>query len=134
VIRWQEQPTNNTCGQTCVAMLLDIDVAIVRSALGSGPTSARTIAAYVNRRGFHVPATLVRWPPPLVHPRLMLVRLKKAETKIGHWVLVEHGVSYDPIWSRRRAWSWRVYGDWYQTGYLPISRKTVRNRRRARTD
>jgi hypothetical protein len=111
-------------------MLLGIDITLVRSKLGSGPTSAATLARFVNRRGFQMPSTLVRWPLPDVHPSLMLVRLKKRRTKIGHWVLVEDGVSYDPIWPKRSAWSLRTYADWYQTGYLPITRKVSSQERR----
>ncbi len=96
----QRQPTENSCGQTCIAMLLDIPVADVLRDLPDRPrgTRASELRAYLHLRGFDVSDRLQRtgWSYALTLPPIAILRLKWPGVALGHWILWIHGGHIDP--------------------------------------
>lgn len=96
------QPTNKTCGQTCIAMLMGLENAdeIVK-AMGNRKTTASSLRDNLIFRGFEVSETR-RWTQDGLHyvPRTVIA-MKQGKTPEGktwkHWVLIvwEEYPAYD---------------------------------------
>lgn len=98
------QRTNNSCGQTCVAMLAGTTVAQATRAVGvRGATLTQDIVRGLHALGLRCPPRLV----PVRHVRglvpLALVKLAPPRGRGWHWVVWEEGDYLDPLVGRLPA-------------------------------
>jgi hypothetical protein len=94
----QLQPSPRTCGQTVLAMLLGCDPVEVIAELGDEPTSAKTLIAYLRRRGWITDPRAVRVRDVVKLPPLCIVRVIWNERRHRtHWMLWVDGRPLDPV-------------------------------------
>lgn len=90
------QPTNQTCGQTCVAMLADVPVEEVCAAIGKrGSTKTRDVISALRAFGLRCHHRLV----PLSSAPLAVRAVAKVSPPRGsgwHWVVWADGRYFDP--------------------------------------
>lgn len=127
------QPTRETCGQTCVAMLLDISVAEACELVGTtGRTCVVQLQKALEKRGH----TLHRVPAATDCGKGLeryLVRIGNGMSGAdhrSHFMVVENGLVYEPSLGERFGWSeveqvlgtrnrgWRVMSCWRVTKKL----------------
>lgn len=110
MIRLQRQPSQNTCGQTCVAMVLGVDAASVIAEMGSRRTTGRELVAFLRARGVAASG------PQRISDVLPPTSIARVAWRWGgtHWVLIDRGRVFDPVGivddilvSRHRL-GWRV--------------------------
>lgn len=111
MITQQLQPTPNSCGQTCVAMLLGMPVAEVLALIpdsGQGTTSGQ-IAVHLILLGWRVvkPVRFRRSLPALCLARIVWPGPGSARRR-GHWVLFAEGRCFDP--ADAHQWAWVAHG------------------------
>lgn len=99
LIEWQSQPTEKTCGQTCVAMVLGISAGDVIIELGAGPTRAVHLAAFLRSRGVPVAHMAARCYGDLDSlPSVALLNVEWIPKQSnGHWILWADGFVLDPM-------------------------------------
>ncbi len=94
-----QQPTDTTCGQTCVAMLAGVTVDEVCEVMGKkGKTHRKDLARALNHFNFSC-TPLIRMTKVLEKDvlRLAIIRLQHPTTKSWtHWVVRKDGEDYDP--------------------------------------
>lgn len=110
-----KQPTATSCGPTCVAMLLHRPVNEVLAALPSVRTVARqriknhrTNVGELDRllrRGGRVLGTIERIGPAGFRHTFgdFLLRIHNRNGRNWHWVVMSHGLIYDPM---KTTWQW----------------------------
>jgi len=91
------QPTPETCGQACIAMITGKPIEeVIRDMRTSGPTSIRQLIEILDRYGVkHAERnTRISKKNPVPHPCSILT----VHTNAGytHWVLLNEGKYYDP--------------------------------------
>lgn len=96
---WQRQPTPNTCGQTCVAMLVGIPVADVLAEIPDSKqgTTAPQLIKFLRARGWTTsprPRRVRRSTSPFAICR---VRWGPPTEKRTHWVVFHSGRFFDPL-------------------------------------
>lgn len=121
-MRWQAQPTDRSCGQTCVAMILGLRAAEVVELVGDRATWPRDLATYLAARGCAVGERLVRLygavpPVPLA---ILRVVWEERGRRVGHWVVWCEGRVLDPSDQRVRTFDCLRYGR--VTSYLSVQR------------
>jgi hypothetical protein len=94
---YQIQPSRKSCGQTCVAMLLDIPASqVIADIPDKKGTHGHQLAAYLNARGFAVPSRPMRYVGTL--PAFAIVRIRWDEKQHkSHWMLWGDGQFVDPL-------------------------------------
>src|SRR5437867_2493371 len=89
----------NTCGQTCVAMIVGRPVEEVILRAGAGRTRGRDLSHALRAYGFQLlrlrRATLSRVPSNV----LALVTLHWPDSRQTHWIIADHGELIDPAGS-----------------------------------
>lgn len=104
MIRHITQPTWNTCGQTCLAMLACVPVESVVSDIGRRGTHGSDLIRWLRAHGFVTDARPRRFPDydPKVDPRprlppITLVRVDHGRHRQStHWLLWAEGRFWDP--------------------------------------
>lgn len=120
-LRHIEQPRgSHQCGQTCVAILLNMGVDEVCRAMGwwTG-TTPKMIALALRKFGHHPTNQLTLGTPPPHQPVAML-KMRWRGSKETHWVLKHHGSTYDPGEPRPNA-DYRICGG-YVSSFLAIEK------------
>lgn len=91
-ITYRKQPTMATCGQACVAMLADVEVAEVCKVMDNdSSTTYENIAASLDYYGFR---HRLRKDKPKNLPDICILRVQFPD--YGHSVLYYKGTYYDP--------------------------------------
>lgn len=92
--RYQAQPTPNSCGQTVLAMLLDVPVTRAIRDLGTAPTTAARLRCYLTlcKRVAGKPRRYRGTLPPLAIVRVIW----NEKRHCTHWILYADGRFYDP--------------------------------------
>lgn len=94
-IHYIKQPTNEQCGQACVAMLAGVTVEEVVAVMNNGGgTGKKDIERALNHYGIRQAKTMTKADNTTVLPRVCI--LKVLLPKYGHWVLYYDGKYYDP--------------------------------------
>ena len=118
-IHYQRQPSEFTCGQTCVAMLTGIRVDDVISEIHGHTTSVADLGGYLRKSGWHAAWSLTRVNKHVRWPEFAILRAMWPKTgRIGHWMLWADGRIYDP-WSDPTAYQ---LGGGRITSYIHIER------------
>lgn len=116
-----QQPTPNSCGQTCAAMVLGLPVDVVMQELPDrkSGTPHKKLITYLKSRGVVCDDRLRLWRhiPQGGIPWRALIRIVWPDGN-GHLVLRWDGVYYDPWTDIYQAW-WRDGGR--ITSYLRIA-------------
>lgn len=108
MIRHQFQPSAKSCGQTCLAMLLDVPVAqVIAEMPDRAATHAGQLCAYLVLRGWT--ATRLRRVGSARLPSHAIVRLAFGPARrVGHWILWVDGTMFDP--SNANGFAWLLSG------------------------
>ena len=94
-IQYIKQPTNEQCGQACVAMLAGVTVEEVVAVMNNaGGTGKKDIERALNHYGIRQVKTMTKADNASVLPRVCI--LKVLLPRYGHWVLYHDGKYYDP--------------------------------------
>jgi hypothetical protein len=98
VIVHQRQPSKNSCGQTCVAMLLGVPAAdVIASIPDKTGTVASQLGSYIIRAGGRCDQRCQRgW----ARPPTALCRVRwggDPKDRRAHWVLWAEGEFWDPL-------------------------------------
>jgi hypothetical protein len=87
-----------TCGQTCLAMILDISLESACLIVGHNHcTNVDELARALNMCGFKNSGKLERVRKNKQFPKLCIIRSKVINGKKGHWMVYSNGVEYDPF-------------------------------------
>ena len=101
MITRQQQPSKNSCGQTCIAMLLGIPaVDIIAEISDARGTIARQLADYLNARGYRVTSRCMRYVSQGSLGETALCRVRWGDdpkNRRAHWVLWADGKFWDPL-------------------------------------
>ena len=99
ILDYKEQPTDKTCGQTCVSMILWISVEEVINVMGkNGVTCSKDFLKVFQHYGVHTDTRLRKIQKEKPLPSLCIVRLVSNQYAHGHWSVYHHGVFYDPTY------------------------------------
>ena len=97
----QQQPSKNSCGQTCIAMLLGIPVAdVIKEVPDTRGTIARQLAFYLIARGYNVPKRCQFYVSEGSLGETALCRVRWGDDpkdRRAHWVLWAEGKFWDPL-------------------------------------
>lgn len=102
-MRHQKQPTNRSCGPTCVAMLVGEDAEVLINEIGNKLTHGPDLKQALWRRDCTSSRTLratkdTSWETDL-EPRIVLKTGKRDGKTLKHWVVVYQGHVYDPAFN-----------------------------------
>ena len=101
MITRQQQPSKNSCGQTCIAMLLGIPaVDVIAEISDARGTIARQLADYLNARGYRVTSRCMRYVSQGSLGETALCRVRWGDdpkNRRAHWVLWADGKFWDPL-------------------------------------
>lgn len=100
-MKWRSQPTKNSCGQTCIAMILDVDPNKIVDEYHDGPTWGTELVSILKDYGVNTAPTCKRFgsrtpPPPPVPLAIVGVVYEKRKDPLGHWVLWDGEKYLDP--------------------------------------
>ena len=113
-IKHRRQPVDsNVCGQTCIAMLLDMEIDIVVRLMGRrGGTTTKMLSKFLNSRGFKCDDRLTKVSKNWSKPNLCIVKLTFDNRNTGHWVIWNRSTKmyHDP--SSSQPIDEIVYEDW----------------------
>ena len=112
---YHRQPTNKTCGQTVLAMIMGNDPEFVIENMGGNQTAANKLRTVLGLFGYKTTNTrrfLKRWYTNTDHTGdAAVVYMKQGVNEHGrkwkHWVLYYKGKVYDP--GLGYACSWETY-------------------------
>lgn len=119
----EKQPTDFTCGQTCVAFIVGVSVDEViavmgKSGLTGGTDLKRALKAYNVPHGDR----LVRITNKTQKPDYCIVKVLNNHAKEGHWIIFRNGKYHDPadgtILSKQEFGE--RYINWRETSYIEI--------------
>jgi len=119
----EEQPTDSTCGQTCIAYIVGVSVDDVISVIGKkkgtyGTDLKKALKVY------NVPHSdkMIRISKKTIKPDHCIVGMQNNLKREGHWVIFRKGKYYDPgngtILSQQEFRD--GYIDWRETSYIEI--------------
>lgn len=92
-----QQPTNTTCGQTCVAMIVDRTVDEVCEVMRTrGKTTVKHLIKALNHFGVVCGSKLQRYSTKSVITPLAVLRVRHPHQNLSHWVVRKNGNDYDP--------------------------------------
>lgn len=94
----QTQPTEKTCGQTCVAMVLGVPVADVIREMGSGPTRGVHLVERLRLCGLAAEQQRVHRICRIEDlPSVAILRVEWIPKQANdHWIVLAHGEVLDP--------------------------------------
>lgn len=96
-MKHQTQPSRRSCGQTCIAMLIDVSAAdVIADIPDKKGTHGHQLAAYLNARGFHVPTRPQRYRGSLPERAIVRVRWDEKQHR-SHWIVWADGRFWDPL-------------------------------------
>lgn len=94
-ITLQKQPTDMSCGQTCVAMIVGIparDILLKRPDKKNG-TTVQDLIKLLRGYGFRTDYELTLGPPLT---KTAICRMKIPRKSVGHWIVYHEGLFFDP--------------------------------------
>ena len=116
-IKHRRQPDDSkVCGQTCIAMLLDIGIDVVIRQMGRrGGTTIRMLSGFLRSNGFECGGRLTRTSKNWKKPNLCIVKLTFDGANPGHWVIWNGSTKmyHDP--SSSLPINEIIYEDWLLT-------------------
>lgn len=96
-IDYKEQPTETSCGQTCVSMIVWKSVEEVMSVMNKkGLTRTKDLVTALKHFDVKVEEKLKRIKQIEEIPNLCIIKLKHIDYKGTHWVVFHEGVFFDP--------------------------------------
>ncbi len=112
------QPTANTCGQTCVAMISSQTVDDVCKVMGrKGGTHTRDLIKALSFYGFACGDRLIRMNQHTVLPALAIVKVKHPTEKWTHWAVWRGNKFLDPFFDGSRG---AIAHGWRTLSYLEV--------------
>lgn len=127
-IHFRRQPTNTTCGQTCIAMLVDRSVYDVSLVLGHrNKTTTKEVVKTLRFFGVECPDKRVIFkqePEALPTNQPLLLNVSRLNAKGNacwrHWIIYHAKQYYDPGWGIWRSWPINFGRDARVRSYLPL--------------
>jgi hypothetical protein len=121
-MKLQKQPTDYTCGQTCVAMVADLPVEIVIAVVKKGPalwkgaTRTKHLVRALKVLEIRCRRKLRRIKPEMSLPETCICVMRITGKRWGHWVVVHKQQIFDPCGGMNPQYR---YGE-HITSYLEI--------------
>lgn len=96
-MKWIQQPTFETCGQACIAMIAGKDIVrVMKDMKTSGPTSIGQLIEILDSYGIRHAAKNVRISKKNPAPNPYSILTVHATGGYTHWVVLYAGKYYDP--------------------------------------
>lgn len=121
-----KQPTDYSCGQTCVAMIANVSpkevIDIVNEEYKKGKnwawrgTCARQLVKALKRLGIPSRRKLIKKKEGISLPSLCIVRLTITKERWAHWAVHKNGHILDPYYGKDPNWPKKAH----ITSYLEI--------------
>ena len=96
-IDYKQQPSNTTCGQTCIAMIMWRPVNEICELMGKkGGTHTKDMVMALNHFQLKNSEKLIRMSKSRSLPSFCIVKLAHRKVSDTHWAIYHNGVYYDP--------------------------------------
>ena len=107
ILKHVQQPEGNSlCGQSCVAILCNIDLESAISAVGTkGATRHKQLANVFDQYGWTAENKLTRFTKNTKIPKTCLIKVHWATKGRTHWVLKHNFWLHDPLLPKPVFWS-----------------------------